>query len=209
MPAQQIDPILAAKFFLRRLHPECHAVFVQTNFLRAPVVFFAEADADHLRLGPGRDFFRPFVVAVQKQFSVRRQQFRQPAFFPRDAGDIAKKFQMLAPDVRNHAELRLDHFHQRREFAGMIRAGFQHGGLVRFFQPQQRQRHAEVVVETRLAPERRQLLLEHRRNQFLHRRFAVRAADANHRQRKIRSIRRRQFSERGARIVHNQHGATR
>ncbi len=196
MPAQQIDPIFAAKFFLRVRNLKCRAIFVQPNFLRAPVVFFAKADADNFRFRARRDFFRPFVVAVHKQFSVRRQQFRQPAFFLRHARDIAKKFQMLAPDVRDDAELRLNHFHERREFARMIRAGFQHRGLMRFFQPQQGQRHADVVVETRLAPQRRKFLPQHRREQFLHRRFAVRAADRNHRQIKIFPISRRQFSER-------------
>ncbi len=151
MPSEQIDPILAAKFFFRRPHSKRHAAFVQADFFRAPVVFFAETDANNFRFCSRNNFFRPFVVAVHKKFSVRRQQFREPAFFLRDARDIAKKFQMLATDVRQHAEFRLDHFHERRQFARMIRAGFQHGGLMRFFQPQQCQRHADVIVETRLA----------------------------------------------------------
>ena len=97
---------------------------------------------------------RPFVVTIDKEPAVRRQQFREPAFFLRHARQVAKKFQMLAANVRQHAVFRLNHFHQRREFTRMIRPRFEHRGLVRFFQAQQRQRHADVVVEARLAPNR-------------------------------------------------------
>ena len=166
MATQQIDPILAAQGWRWRVHLKRHAVFIKTDLLRAPVVFLTRPDADNFRLCARGDFLRPLIAAIDEKFSVRRQQFCQPAFFPRHPRDVAKKFQMLAADVRQHTELRPDHAHERREFARMIRAGFQHGGLMRLFQPQQRCRHADVIVETGLAPERRQLLPQHGGKQF-------------------------------------------
>ena len=73
MPTEQIDPILAAKFFFRRLHPERHAIFIQTNFVRAPVIFFAKPDANNFRLRSRKNFSRPFIVAVHKKLSVHWQ----------------------------------------------------------------------------------------------------------------------------------------
>ena len=209
MPSEQIDAILAAKFYLRRHDLKRHATFIKANFLRAPVVLFAKADAHNCRFRPRRNFFRPLVVAVQKQFSVRRQQFGKRTFFLRHARDVAKEFQVLAPDVRDDAKLRCNHFHERREFARMIRARFQSRRLMRFFQPQQRRRHADVIIKTRLAPQRRKFLAQHRRDQFLHRRLAVRTANRDDRQIKLLSISRRKFPQRNPDIIHRHHRARR
>ena len=209
MPPQQIDPVLAAEFSLRRFHAKGHAVLVQANRTRPPVVFFTESDPHDRRARAPDDLLRPFVVAIDKELSVRRQQFREPAFFLRHARQVAKKFQMLAADVRQHAVFRLNHFHQRREFARMIRARFEHRRPVRFFQAQQRQRHADVVVETRLAPKRGQRWPQRRRDQFLGRRLAVGAADGDHRQIKFPPVRRGEFSQRRARVIHDEHRAVR
>ena len=86
---------------------------------------------------------------------------------------------MFASDIRDDAELRSDQFQQRRKFARMVRAHFHHCGLMRFIQPQQRRRHAYVIVETRLTPQRVQLLPQHRRDEFLRARLAVRSADCD------------------------------
>ena len=86
----------------------------------------------------------------------------------------------------------------------MIRPRLQHRRPVRTFQPQQRGRHPNVIVKTRLAPEHGQLLPQHRRHQFLGRRLAVGPAHRNHRQLKLPSIRRRHPAKRRAHIVHRQ-----
>ena len=204
MFSEQTHAILAGKSFVGRGDLKSDAVFVQPDFFCTPIIFFAKADADNLRFRPRRDFVRPLAVAVQKQFPIRREQFRKPAFFLRHAGDIAKKFQMLAPDARDDAELRRNHFHQRREFAGMIRAGFQHRRLMRFSQPQQSHRHADVIIKTRLAPQRRKFLAQHGRQQFLHRRLAIRAADRDDRQIKFAPVSRRQLAQRHTNIFYRE-----
>ena len=80
----------------------------------------------------------------------------------RHARRVAKEFQMFPANVRNDAEVRMDHFHQRRNFAGMICADFEHRRLMQFLQPEQRQRHPNVVVETGFTPEHGQSLSQHR-----------------------------------------------
>ena len=209
MPSEQIDPILAAKFCLRRDDLKRHAAFIEANFLRAPIIFLANANAHNLRLRPRRDFLRPFIVAVQKQFSIRRQQFGKRTFFLCHARNIAKKFQMFTADARDDTKLRRDNFHERRKFARMICARFQNRRLMRFFQPQQSRWHADVIVKTRLAPQRGKFLAQHGRDEFLHRRLAIRAAHCDDWQIKLPPIRRRKFSKRNADIIHRQHRARR
>jgi hypothetical protein len=77
-----------------------------------------------------------------------------------------------------------------------------------FVQTQQGHRHADVIVETGLAPQRRKFLAQHGRDQFLHRRLAIRAADRDDRQIKLTTIRRRKFSQGDSHIVHHQHSAS-
>ena len=99
--------------------------------MRPPVVARIQTDANHFRLRPLADLVAPLVVAIHKQRSVCRQQIRQRALLLRHPREVAKKLQMLAPDVRDDAELRGNHFHQRRQFTGMIRADFEHRGAMR------------------------------------------------------------------------------
>ena len=97
---------------------------------------------------------------------------------------------MLAPDVRDDAELRLDHLHQRRQFAGMIRADFQHGGLMRCSSRSNVTGTPMSLLKLASLHERRKFLPQHRGDQFFGRRLAVRTADRDDRQRKLSPIRR-------------------
>ena len=161
-----------------------------------------ETDARHRRFRARRDGFRETCVAVDEKFAVSGKQFREPAFFFRHAVHVAEKFQMLAPDTRDDTEARLNHRDQRRDFPGMIGADLEHRRLVMRLQPQQRERHANVVVEARLAPERGKFLTQHRRDEFLRRGFAVRAADRDDGQREVAAILRREPGERLAGVFH-------
>ena len=68
---------------------------------------------------------------------------------------------MFASDARDDSNLRLHHPNERRQFAGMIRAEFKNRSFVPSFQLEQRLGHANVVVETGFAPERREFLPQH------------------------------------------------
>ena len=116
MAAQQIDPILASKIRFRPIHLECHALLVEAQTARTPIVAVLQ---DPTRTTEARvradDPVGPFVVAIHKELAVRRQQLRQPAFLLGHARQIAEEFQVLAADAGDDAIARPDHLHQRRQ----------------------------------------------------------------------------------------------
>ena len=179
--------------------------------LRAPVVLFAEARREpplpacagqSRRVHSLSPFTNSFPSAGSNSAS-QPSSCATPARSPKNSRCSRPMFVM-------HAELRLDHLHQRREFARMIRAGFQHGGLVRFFQPQQRQRHADVVVETGLAPQRRPVSAA-APTRSIPSSSSCRSSRPRRSSAASKSlpIRRRQPAQRRARIVHGDHRAVR
>lgn len=115
---------------------------------------------------------------------------------------------MLAADAGDHAVARRGHGHERREFAGMVGADLEDGGLVMRLQPEQGQGHANVVVETRLAPERGMFLAQHGGDQLLRRGLAVGAAHDDGRQLEIRAVLGGQPAERLPGVFDGNDGAT-
>ena len=126
MAAMQAKLVAPRKFRARGRDREGHAVLVAAHVRRAPVVAGVKANFHHAGRGARDDRRDVRIVAVEEEAAVRGQQLGQPAFLRHDAGHVAKKFQMLAPDARDDAEARLDHPHQRREFAGMIGPDLEH-----------------------------------------------------------------------------------
>ena len=93
----------------------------------------------------------------------------------------------------------------------MVRPHLQNRGLMSLLQAQQRQRHADVIVETGLAPKGRQLLAQHCRNQILGRGFSIGTAHRHDPARRAESIavRRRQPTQGATCVIHEDHGAIR
>ena len=75
-------------------------------------------------------------------------------------------------------------------------------------QPQQGERHPDVVVEAGFAPERRLFLTQDRCDQFLGGRFAVGASDGDHGQVKIAPVGRSQPAQRAPGVIDPDHGAS-
>ena len=200
MPAQKIDAVVTAELLVRRNHAKRCSVLAHPTPGDAPLALVAKTNLHDLCTRACRQLRGIGIVAIQKKFSIRREQFRQRALLLRHAFEVAKKFEMLTANARDDSEARLDHLHQRRKFTGMIRARLQHRRLMRRLNPQQRVWHADVVVEAGLAPDRGEFLAQHGCDEILRRRLPVRAADRDDRQRKLPAIRRRQFAKRHPRI---------
>ena len=104
----------------------------------------------------------------------------QLALGARDAGEVAEALEVFVAGIRDQRDRRLRECGERGDLARVIRAHLDHGMPVRGLEPQQRQRHADVVVEVAAGRERRARAGEDRRQQFLGGRLAVAAADAEH-----------------------------
>src|SRR5206468_7019265 len=91
-------------------------------------------------------------------------------------GEIAKKLEVLPPNIGQHTKPRLNHAQQRRQFTGMVRPDFEHGRVVVAPQVEQGERHAYLIVEAGLAPEGVELLAQDGGKQLLGGRLAIRPA---------------------------------
>ena len=152
---------------------------VDLQVLRSPSRIGTAADPDHARVRAARDAPAPLVVAVQDCQALRRQRRDQLRLFGGDGGLVRKKFDMRRPDAADHADLRRGHFRQRREFAGMIHPHFHHAVFVILVEPDQGQRHADVIVEIALRRLRLETGAQHGRDQFLRARLAAAAGHAD------------------------------
>ena len=97
-----------------------------------------------------------------------------------DAGEVAESLEVLVAGVRDQRDRGPRERGERGDLARVIRAHLDHRMAVRGLEPQQRQRHADVVVEVAAGGERRSRAGEDRRQHLLGGRLAVAAADAEH-----------------------------
>ena len=97
-----------------------------------------------------------------------------------DAGKVAETLEVLVAGVGDERDRGLRERGERGDLARVIGAHLDHRVAVRGLEAEQRQRHADVVVEVAAGRERRARAGEDRREQFLGGRLAVAAADAEH-----------------------------
>ena len=202
MPAQKPHPIFPSPCRMAAFHAKGRPVFVRSHFPRHPIIAPIQARQHDSRARAPRDDLAPGIVAVEKKHAVGGQTFGRGPFLARHPDQVMEKFQMLAGDVGHHAQAGRHHLEQRRQFARMIGARFQHGRLVRALQAQQSQRHADIIVKTGFAPKGRLLLPQDRRNQLLGRGLAVGTGHRDHQRLKFTPIRRSQTTQRAPRLVH-------
>jgi hypothetical protein len=125
----------------------------------------------------------------------------------RDRFDAGHEFLVFALRIVDQAHRRLGDRSQLRDLARMIHAQLDDCGLVRGFQPDQRQRHADVVIQVAAG---RQVLLgtelggQDGRDHFLDRGLAIAAGDAYDRDVELAPPVRADLAERRAGIGHHQ-----
>ena len=200
--AQQVDAVGSAPISLRRNQFESCPLIVQRNAGKPPVAALPLPDRDNCCAAADADGLQPLDVSIDKQAALRRQHLCQLSLLLDHPFEVPEKLQMLAPDARQHAVPWPDELQQRLQFAGMIRADLEHRRLVGPAQPQQCERHPDIVVETGLARERLEPLPQHCRQDVLGAGFAVGAAHRNNRQLKIPPVPGRQSAKRIPRLLH-------
>ena len=200
VPAQKIDAVFAGNSAIPAIDIECRAVFVHANIARDAIVIVVKADSDNAGACAAGQFLAPGIVTVEKKNAVGRQHFADCAFFANDADEIVEKFEMFAANIGNDTHSRRNHPQQRLQFAGMIGAGLQHGGLMTLFQTKERQRNADVVVETGFAPKRGHFFAQHGSDQFLGRRLAIGTADGDDWEIELAAVSRRPNRPKAARV---------
>src|SRR5471030_22375 len=88
-----------------------------------------------------------FVVGRENGRAVGGQRVNHRCMFQRHRFNRRHEFLMLALRVVDDSDSRRGDLAERFGFARMIHAEFDHRQLVRFVQPKQRQRQADVIVE--------------------------------------------------------------
>src|SRR6266704_2960293 len=134
MAPKQVDPIFPGEIAHQAIHLKSNSLSIEPQAVSAPMIALTEARPHHRGTGAFGDDGSELIVAIDEKFAGRRQQFRQPAFFAGHGFETAKEFKMFAANRSNHAIMGMNHFHERREFARMVRADLKHSSLMRIFQ---------------------------------------------------------------------------
>ena len=149
------------------------------------------------------------VVGREHGDAFGRQRVNHARVFERDRFDGRHEFLMLALGVVHHGDRRRGDFREQRGFARMVHAQFDHRQLMRGVQTEQRERHADLVVEVAGGRQARVLAErggEDRRDHFLDRGLAVAARDGDERHAELAAPAARERAQRDARVGHAQRG---
>lgn len=177
--AEEVDTVIAIVSHAGCVHRESSALFVEAHAADTPVVARLKTNSHDCGARSSRQLIGPRVVAIEKEASIRGQQFRQPAFFVSNTGKVAEELEVLAANVGNDAVAGLDHFHQGCKLAGMVGASFEDGGLMAGIESQEGERNANVVVEACFTRERGELLPKDGSDEFFGGGLAVGAGDGD------------------------------
>ena len=111
------------------------------------------------RAGQAAPQRRMVVVGREHGHPGRPERFDHGAVLARHRGDAVHEFLVLALRVVDERDARRGHRGQRGDLAGVVHAEFEHRGAMPadlvLAQPQQRQRHTDVVVEVARGGQRR------------------------------------------------------
>ena len=167
---------------------------------RAHIAPFREAER-HLALAAGHGA-QEIVIPVAEGHGIVRHGAEHGGLFLQDAAAVAQKLQMRVPDDRKEHGRRLHHGGQRCHVAEVRHAHLHDRGLMLRLEPEERERHAELIVEVFLRLERVPALREHGGDHFLGRRLADAAGHAEHGDGKAGAVGARKRLERSSRIRH-------
>ena len=155
----------------------------------------------HLALAAGHGA-QEIVVPVAEGHGIVRHGVEHGGLFLQDAAAVAQKLQMRMPDDRKEHGRWLHHGGQRRHVAEVRHAHLDDRGLMLRLEPEERERHTELIVEVFLRLERVPALREHGGDHFLGRRLADASGHAEHGDGKAATVGARKHLERSSRIRH-------
>jgi hypothetical protein len=161
------------------LQQERRAERVEAHIGREPVG--GSRDARELHLGLRDLEHRPArrVVAVEDAEPFFGQAHRQTRFLARHAIDRSESFEVSRRDARDDAYVGPRDVAEPRDLAGCARADLDDGRARLRLDPEQRQRHADLVVERARRPHGGHRVREHGAEPLLGRRLAARSRDAD------------------------------
>ena len=119
------------------------------------------------------------IIAIDDRHPIHRKSLKNLALAARHPGHIAETFQMTGASVIDERHIRLRQTGQIGDFTRMIGAHLNHCVGMFPTQLQQRQRHADVVIEITLGCQRRASHPQDRGDHFLDGGFAVAAGQAD------------------------------
>ena len=138
-----------------------------------------DAEADCVRAARhGAPEFVERIVGIDHGRARQRECREHLALRARHALEVAETLEMLVARIRHERDRRPGERGERRDLARMIRAHLDHRIAVPGLEPQERQRHADVIVQVAARRQRRSGNGEDCGKQFLGRRLAIAAADA-------------------------------
>ena len=146
---------------------------------------------------------------MRRRYHNHRDADRECEFFLEHAREVAEAFKMFFADRCDHRDVGCDDRTQPRDFARGVGAGFDDGDIGVVGQREQRQWHANFVVQIADRCVHVVSAGEHGREHSLRTGLAVRPADGNDRFRPGVSPVVRERAERLARVAHDVHGHTR
>ena len=156
--------------------------------LRAHIRLRREAEAQYAaRAGQRRPEARVGVVGVDDRHTVGGEARKELTLAACDAFARAEAFEVSVASLGDDAERRFGEPGQQRDLASRAGTHLDHRRAVLAAQFQQRQRHADVVVEVALGRQHRSARGHHRGEQLLRRGLAVAAGHANDGQVEIRA----------------------
>ncbi len=133
----------------------------------------------------------------------------QVALLERDVLAAAEEFDVGRADVREHADRRLRDLGEAGDLAAMVHPHLDHRvGVVRFA-PQQRERHAEVVVQVAAGREGRAAFHQDAGAELLGRRLAVASGDRDQRPVEGAPVSSGEIGERLRRVLDRRRGSPR
>ena len=141
----------------------------------------AEPEAQHARARHAAPQCCEGIIVVDHRDAGRVEPCHHLAFGARHALEAAEALEVLRAGVGDHADLRARHGHQRADVAGAVGAHFDDGAVLGAAQPQQRQRHAQVIVQVAARRQAGATLREDRAQHFLGGGLAIAARHAQHR----------------------------
>ena len=117
------------------------------HFAGAEVGALLQAESDHACARHAAPQLRELIIRVDHRGRRRSQACDHLALGARHALEAAETFEVLGSGVGDHADRGTRDAHQRGNFAGVVGTHLHYREAMLGGQAQQRERHADVVVE--------------------------------------------------------------
>ena len=156
----------------------CAHVQMQITGFEVSVV---ESEAHHARARHAAPQRGIVIVGINDRDARRVQAGHHLTFSARHTLEAAEAFEMFCAGIGDHTDAGSGDLHQRGHFAGVIGADLDDGAQLRIAQPQQGERHAQMIVEVAARRQTLAALRQNRAQHFFGGGLAIAAGDTNHR----------------------------